>query len=112
MDPKGRKRGWASGTRTTAKTHMQPGHTVSRTPVFSPVYLPLPTSFLSGSAAGVSGPPGGTCGPTSAPPGHAVLSLLPLERDRFPQFQLQNGWGRRGLSWLGSDVYLGPMRCG
>lgn len=92
----GQERGQASATMGTAGTHVLSGYSLSPTLVSSSVHVPPAVCSLRGCAAGVSGPQGRTRGgPTSAAPGHSVLLFLLLERDRFPQFQFQNYWGRR-----------------
>lgn len=61
------------------------------------------TSSLCGSVAGTSGSQGRTRGPC-LPCLCTLCDGFCCRRDRFLRFPLQNYWGRRGLSWMGSAV--------
>lgn len=110
IDAEGRELGQALGTR------MKTGHAVG-TLCFSDSCLllcvyPFLCPFSLWISCWVSGSQFRTCGPTCATPGCSILSFLLLQRDRFSSFQIQDYWGGRGLSWLGSDVHPGHISCG
>ena len=85
--------------------------TVSLTLVFSSAFIPS-CVFSPWISCWVSASQFRTRGPTSATPGCSVLSFLLLQTGRFSSFQIQDYWGGRRLSWLGSYVQPGHISCG
>ena len=85
--------------------------TVSLTLVFSSAFIPS-CVFSPWISCWVSGSQFRARGLTHATPGRSVLSFLLLQRDRISSFQIQDYWGGRRLSWLGSDVHPGHISCG